>query len=1487
MAGRAWEDPRQVQAAQQQATASWDRIRALRASPQAPQQAAALSTMAANYPWMRPGVALPLVQQQVAPDAPLAQQVATAEAKRNKKSHGFWGALGDHVISPSRIGHDLFGAAEFGVSHVLNPLGGAALGGLKRTTRLATSAASFVPEVGMGLYRDISAVGGQLAAGAVGGAGIGTAAGLAGGPFAPITVPVGAAVGGVVGGVAGALSEARGRGVESGGATNPFAQTSFGQQLAGRSLGSGYFPGGEARAAAERSQKAAASIGGHALTPGRSLAYAVSEPGTTPYNLLSGVMDLGVAWELDPIQHALKGLGAYRKAKAAFVPENMKAEAGLVEGLRNTVLPERIEMWKSSRQGATARQWLADQGDFEAIRQALPRVDVRTVLDLTNAKALDEVDAVLDPALGIQRGLEVKPKVGQWGAGVKRDMRDKFRILNDLPSGDLNWSDPTDAVHQFDLLQRDANIAGDVVATNNRKLAEALLTEGPEGRHKANEIVLTEFFGRIGDQVDQAGDAGNLMRKLATKVSKDQQLIYTSAVAEDGTQTAVKAVSWGGKSTGLPRTGFLADTVDTGMSFDRQTIRDIRTATGRLAPVLSHPWAKTGVSFADHAQSELWKPLQLIRGAWTVRVIGEEQIRLAASGRMSMFNHPLSYLAWAMDDDSRIAGILNKLPGTRTGVGQVGVTGERFAEAGSKGRVSAADAAELELRGAADDYAAALGIRQQVEGHLDGTLVRSKHQATFNRGDDDYYRAHAEMLDKLHSDPLVRSIAERGLEDTRIAFSHPDGDLNDLRQALVKQGATLERSADVDAHLAKAHTNYLEAVGAQAPQEGALALEGLPGAADPFLTQAIREGRIGDVPLRDTHSRINKDFVSALRHQSGPDTLVGAVHNAPGNLYKAQRDRAVQSMFTHLMAQPSARLSRSPMFRQTYWDEAGNLVHQLDPAEQAHLLEAAREAKLPRSHIQRLEKRAKLGSGDMTVEQADMLLKGRALDATRDLLYDVAQKGQLSDTLRLVMPFMEAQKEVMKVWAKVGTSNPQVARRAQQVIQGARGAGFFHTDTQTGEEMFTFPGSEYLTEKVLGLPIQLQGRVSGLNMFGSGIMPGMGPVVQLPTRWLLPDKPQFDELRQFVDPFGATATQGEGILEQNLPSYMTKLKTALAPSSSDRVFANTVKDVWAAGLSAGIYSSDTPEDIKDGLEDAKNKARGLYAIRGLASVLGAPTAPTPEMMAKDKDGHWLVASILADDLRKMQDEDYETSSAKFLEKYGNNAAAYLQAKSFGTTAASPTTEDAASWLRANQDVAEKYPEIAGLFAPGEGQFSYTQYLRTLGSGATVSLTPEQYVEQANNKVGAMIYYNQRDKMGPWPSAEQRAWLADVRQILRETLPGYGTDLPGKPDRDTVIKTFIPQIEKAVADPALADNEVAQATKLYLTARDKALASAEAAGRPSFNQAKDMAPVREWLRSIAEIIGREVPGFREPWERVFSREMVDDTATTGQEVATSG
>ena len=63
---------------------------------------------------------------------------------------------------------------------------------------------------------------------------------------------------------------------------------------------------------------------------------------------------------------------------------------------------------------------------------------------------------------------------------------------------------------------------------------------------------------------------------------------------------------------------------------------------------------RIGDSFMDQA----WKPLVLLRLAWPVRVIGEEQLRMAFSGMPSIVRHPIKYLSMVLAGPQKREGLI-------------------------------------------------------------------------------------------------------------------------------------------------------------------------------------------------------------------------------------------------------------------------------------------------------------------------------------------------------------------------------------------------------------------------------------------------------------------------------------------------------------------------------------------------------------------------------------------------------------------------------------------------------------------------------------------------------------------------------------------------------------------------------------------------------------------------------------------------------------
>jgi hypothetical protein len=601
----------------------------------------------------------------------------------------------------------------------------------------------------------------------------------------------------------------------------------------------------------------------------------------------------------------------------------------------------------------------------------------------------------------------------------------------------------------------------------------------------------------------------------------------------------------------------------------------------------------------------------------------------------------------------------------------------------------------------------------------------------------------------------------------------------------------------------------------------------------------------------------------------GDITLVGG--DTAGGKVGQMVDHAVDSLFNTLMSRPTNYLSRSSTFKQMYYQRVGELIPFMDDAAQIAAITGAEKAGLSANDLTKLRRRVGQGAGDLSLNDADLVAKGYALDATKKLLYDLTDKNQASDIARVVFPFAEAWKEILVTWAKIGMENPVAIRRGSQVAQGARGAGYFKKDETTGEEMFVYPGSEFITKKLLGVPTPLQGRVQGLNLFSNGsiLVPGFGPAIQIPAGKLIPHKPQFDMVRELVVPFGEQETS-EGFVESFLPAWYQKVRKAMADPESDRMFGNTVADVAKYLVSTGDYDLSTVDGQEKLSKAAVTKARGLYVIRAMAQFV-APSAPTPEFMAQDKNGNLLTAQKLSQEFRDLQAINYSTAVEQFLDKYGEDALLYIQPKSRGGF---NPTDELHSWVRDNPEMAKRYPDVYGYFAPAGGEFAITELDRQIATGERENLTPEEGIKLANARVAQMKYAKAKESVGESPTGPQKQWLREVRDALAEDYPGY------EPEKFELGKTegAIRQLRSALDDPKIAKTDAGQGLAQYMRARDKAMAAAQAQGLAGFGKAKSMAGVRSWLRDIADTITEEHPDFLPLFDRVLDNEMVVDDAT---------
>lgn len=601
-----------------------------------------------------------------------------------------------------------------------------------------------------------------------------------------------------------------------------------------------------------------------------------------------------------------------------------------------------------------------------------------------------------------------------------------------------------------------------------------------------------------------------------------------------------------------------------------------------------------------------------------------------------------------------------------------------------------------------------------------------------------------------------------------------------------------------------------------------------------------------------------------------------------GNLSKTEegviglKNRAVDFFFDRVYGTAVRNFERSPLFRQAYYENIVNNADLLSRSEADILLRRLTAAADQngvsiqqlvggKANFKKLETSLANSKGTGTMEQLEEFASIKALNFTKETLYNAAERNNLEDVLRILMPFGSAYREVMTKYIGFLAENPARIRRAQQVYTGLTnadpendGRGFFYKDPISGENMFTFPFSGKAAKLITGVEAPLVGRVKGLSM-GFQVVPGFGPAVQIAASQLAPDTPKLDGLLEYVLPYGR---KGFGSL---VPGYVSKMIEAFRanPNKLDGIYYNTYIETAQALSTTGEYDLSDPDEKLRLFEDAKPRARVLTFMRAASQFLG-PTSGTTEFMVETKGGD-MMASVLVAEFQRLNRENPDTAVEKFYEIFGDDAYLYMSGKTQAQVGGLSASDQFGDWERQNSDLFKKYPEAAAYFAPAGDDFSYATYERQIRTGKRKRLTDDEMVELAQRRVGSAIYRNLKKKLGTDPTTAQREWLANARRAIHQRLPGFpevAVFTVGEFD------TRVEQIRDAANDAALENNPVAKAVRAYMKYRDQAYAEVERSGNKDI-RAEKFTELRQWLFNIGTAIGEQEPGFNRVWDELSS------------------
>jgi hypothetical protein len=952
------------------------------------------------------------------------------------------------------------------------------------------------------------------------------------------------------------------------------------------------------------------------------------------------------------------------------------------------------------------------------------------------------------------------------------------------------------------------------------------------------------------------------------------------------------------------------------------------------------------ISWLEDIQNSVWRPFTLSTGGYVFRNMGDSLLRqsFAPNIQTGIF-HPFELIQVAM---------LKKFKGDIFGVSFKGDPEDLI----RSGQTELAESANASFREVASQQN--ILSRQQKTG-----VWRLRE---IGNGIEDFSKAIAAEMALLNGDAAVRLAAEGKSVDEILQWASTTGEGNKYVRQIQNMWTNTSIVDPSTGKLVKGNANFIDRTGKidlvelrEYFENVTLGRLAASTGNDPRLIEIVATGSWTDsagnvIPALFKHrtgqiSGYSDEFLSEINgivkdpniklmdFYKSQITVTATDTNSTLKNVTNSMDRMTDIFFGQLYPKRELFLNRSPVFRQYYFKVIEEFIDELAPGQveaiRRSVEDAAKLEKVPYDDkfLAKYVGSKKLGetilakangtspsTGKLLRDELDAYAKGYALDETKKLFYNAAQKSQFGDIMRIIAPFGSAWAEVLSRWGKTLSTDPEAFKRTTKTVQSLvdadpdnDGQGFFYKDPTSGEYSFNYPMSEHLSpffttiggaaigfilagpvgilpgaaigfgpgkgiEKELGdVKFDMVAPAKSLNM-GMNFNPGMGPYVQIAANAIIPQKPKYDFMRRIFMPYGVP--DSDWVI---LPAWLTKAVQAFnADPNNDRIFADMVLQVMEAESMSGKYDLTTLKGGAELKKVAMEKARVLLGLRAFGQFMG-PVRPTVQVkvpLSEEKKKNIITigdekidlskidvhATELSKVFRQLQEEDYDTSVRKFLELFGDDAFLYLAGKTKATVGGLDASKEFSVWERENTNFFDTYKEVAGYFAPVGTEFDYQVYIRQIELGLRELLKPDELIAESQRMVGVALHRELVTSTGFDVSKEEKKIIQDYRKDLYKKYPGFersAIDINKQPANISVLY-------EAAFDSRMDDNDIAVATREYLKTRDFALDVAEERGFGLAAEKND--DLKEILRNEGERLCDLYPEFTRLWDRLLFSEV---------------
>ena len=554
-----------------------------------------------------------------------------------------------------------------------------------------------------------------------------------------------------------------------------------------------------------------------------------------------------------------------------------------------------------------------------------------------------------------------------------------------------------------------------------------------------------------------------------------------------------------------------------------------------------------GRDISDKLIGDYWKKLMLVRPAYIIRNIAEEQIRVGAVGHASFFTRPGMALAmWLGKEDG---------PWTRRLLKQFDTYRNTVFDESFTGGDEALDILDETLaHGFKNSYTDLMNSAKTGADERDFRVLTFKNVNSVGKGHERFFDGVTNQLRMLNSSELARVVAgydpkfvknamakgqfrqeavidyfltgpgrkqlDRFAEGTpdkfRAFIKTPDGLKTYLFTGKDEKGrdisllARINETTGGNKSLQELVANGKVTVGGYEiaiPRPSKEAINSIQN------SKAMREGKKA---LLDEQAALAKDIKKFFGESGNWD---GVLINVPSKVVAHAESKADKFNFVDRFFEVSTNLEKNstfgPEFRQAYWDAINDIAKTLDANAKAKLLKVAENSLNPlqkagvnigSKHPVWNAFKSATGDGPVTLEDAHIYADNYARERVKNLFYNAHEKRLVFHQLRLIAPFANAWDNTVRKWAELGLENKLGVYKAMKGIEWATkpessaiyqmtdaqdyydpNQGFFFTDPQSGQRQFFVP----FTGTVMS---SIAKGVTGVNYSGSPIAFSANPM---------------------------------------------------------------------------------------------------------------------------------------------------------------------------------------------------------------------------------------------------------------------------------------------------------------------------------------------------------------------------------------------------------